>query len=142
MLMRLLHGAARVLLRSTSGPADHFRDEILEACRWNAMMSPVYLVYLRTYPEVPANLPQSLSNFWMQLQIPHEDIRALLVLNMARIPPPRDGVASIVLDLDLFRTVDLPQSEDELWRYIEILRTRKNEIFEACITDATRELFQ
>jgi hypothetical protein len=43
MLVRLLHGAARVLLRSTSGPADHFRDKILEACRWNAMMSLVYL---------------------------------------------------------------------------------------------------
>src|SRR4029077_16462042 len=43
MLVRLLHGAPCVLLRSAGGPTDHFRDEILEACRWNAMMSLVCL---------------------------------------------------------------------------------------------------
>ena len=43
MLVRLLHGAPCVPLRSAGGPADHFRNEIFEACRWNAMMSLVYL---------------------------------------------------------------------------------------------------
>jgi uncharacterized protein (TIGR04255 family) len=99
-------------------------------------------VYLRTYPEVTADLPQALSNFFMQLQIPQEDISALLVLNMALVPPARENIASVVLDLDLFRTVDLPQKEEDLWPLMEILRTRKNQIFEACITDATRELFR
>ena len=42
-LMRLLHGAARVPLRPSGSPAEHFRNEIFEACRWNAMMSLVYL---------------------------------------------------------------------------------------------------
>jgi len=42
MLVRLLHGAARVLLRPAGGPADHFRDEILEAWRGNAMVGLVY----------------------------------------------------------------------------------------------------
>src|SRR5262249_59200976 len=41
--VRLLHGAARVLLRPAGGPADHLRDEIFEACRWNTMMGLVYL---------------------------------------------------------------------------------------------------
>lgn len=43
MLVRRLHGAPCVLLWSAGGPADHFRNEILEACWWNAMMSLVYL---------------------------------------------------------------------------------------------------
>src|SRR5262249_82581 len=34
--------AACVLLRSTGGPADHFRDEIFEACRGNTMMGLVH----------------------------------------------------------------------------------------------------
>src|SRR5262249_30303410 len=42
MLVRLLHGAACVLLRPVGGPADHFRDEVLKACRGNAMMRLVY----------------------------------------------------------------------------------------------------
>src|SRR5215472_12852204 len=42
MLVRRLHGAARVLLRPASGPADHFRDEVLKACRPNAVMRLVY----------------------------------------------------------------------------------------------------
>jgi hypothetical protein len=41
-LMRVLHGAARVRLRPAGSPADHFRDEVLEACRGNAMMGFVY----------------------------------------------------------------------------------------------------
>src|SRR4029077_11285669 len=42
MLMRLLHGAACVFLRPTSGPTQHLRDEIFEACRGDAMMRLIY----------------------------------------------------------------------------------------------------
>ena len=42
MLVHFLHGTAGVLLRPTAGPADHFRDEILEACGGNTMMSLIY----------------------------------------------------------------------------------------------------
>ncbi len=33
------------------------------------------------------------------------------------------------------------QSDDEVWALLEALRNRKNEFFEGCITDKTRELF-
>ena len=33
---------ALVLLRPTGSPADHFRDEVFEACRGNAMMGFIY----------------------------------------------------------------------------------------------------
>src|SRR5262245_9334035 len=42
MLVRVLHRTTRVLLWSTSSPADHFRDEVLEAWWGNSMMSLVY----------------------------------------------------------------------------------------------------
>ena len=41
ILVGVLHRAARVLLRPTGGPADHFRDEVFEACRRNAMMGVI-----------------------------------------------------------------------------------------------------
>ena len=97
--------------------------------------------YIRTVPNVAPDLPQGLSSFFMQLQIPHRDIAALLVLNMAMVPPARENVVSIVLDLDIFRVDSVPQNEDELWLYFEQLRIAKNKAFEACLTDATRELF-
>jgi uncharacterized protein (TIGR04255 family) len=98
--------------------------------------------YLRTSPEVSPELPQGLSGFFMQLTLPQPDIRGTLVLNEAGVPSGRPEVASVVLDIDLFREEDVGQSEEWIWDYLESLRRRKNEIFEACITDRLRELFQ
>ena len=42
ILVGVLHRAARVLLRPAGSPADHFRDEVFEACRRNAMMGFIY----------------------------------------------------------------------------------------------------
>ena len=42
MLVQILHGTAGVLLRPTSSPANHFRDEVLEARRGNTVMGLVY----------------------------------------------------------------------------------------------------
>jgi uncharacterized protein (TIGR04255 family) len=97
--------------------------------------------FLRTVPEIAPDLPQALSNFFLQAQIPQLDLEAMLVINMTMVPPPTATVASIVLDLDLFRTTNLPNTEDELWSFFEQLRARKNQAFEACITDAMRERF-
>ena len=98
--------------------------------------------YLRTVPEVSAELPQGLAGYFMQLAIPQEDIKAVLMLNEALIDPAAPNVASVVLDIDFFRTAELPGKEDDLWNLFEDLHDRKNVIFEACITDQARELFK
>jgi uncharacterized protein (TIGR04255 family) len=97
--------------------------------------------FLRTVPEISPDLPQGLSNFFLQAQIPQLDIEALLILNMMLVPPPNPTVSSVVLDLDLFRSTNLPHSEEAIWAYLEVLRVRKNVAFEACITDAMRKRF-
>ncbi len=97
--------------------------------------------YLRTSPEISVDLPQELEGYFMQLRIPQVDIQSLAVINQAIIEPATQNVASIVLDIDLFRHENLPHDEDELWNFFETLHERKNNIFEACITDRTRELF-
>jgi uncharacterized protein (TIGR04255 family) len=65
----------------------------------------------------------------------------MLVINMTMVPPPTATVASVILDLDLFRTTKLPNMEEQIWGFFEQLRTRKNQAFEACITDAMRKRF-
>lgn len=96
--------------------------------------------YLRTVPEVSPDLTQGLSNYFMQLQIPQEDIASLLILNQALVPPPNSEVVSILLDIDLFREVNLADNDDQAWGILELLCVRKDKVFEACITDRMREL--
>lgn len=98
--------------------------------------------YFLTSPEVSPRLPQQMAGFFMQIRLPQEDIAAMLVLNQTIVPPRQPESTSIVLDLDLFRDLDVPQDDDAMWSYFEVLHARKNEVFEACITDRTRELFK
>jgi uncharacterized protein (TIGR04255 family) len=100
-----------------------------------------YKDYFRTAPEVSPDLPQGLSSFFMQLQFPQPDFDGMLILTQLAIPPPRPDTSSVVLDLDVFRQSQEPVSEDALWPLLETLRDRKNDFFEGCITDKTRELF-
>ena len=98
--------------------------------------------YLRTVPEVSSDLPQNLAGYFMQLRIPQVDIKSLLLLNQAIIDPAKPGVASVVLDNDVFRDDDPPTDEQGVGDFFEVLRKRKNDVFEACITDRARELFK
>ncbi|MBW3539700.1 MAG: TIGR04255 family protein [Planctomycetes bacterium] len=98
--------------------------------------------YLLTVPEVAPGLPQALSGLFMQLTIPQEDIGCTTILTEALIEPPAPEVASVVVDIDLFRTERVPQDDGKLWAFFELLHDRKNQVFEACITDKTREMIQ
>ena len=97
--------------------------------------------YLRTCPEVSPELPQQLDGFFMQLVLPFPELPGHALINQTIIPPPRDGVVSIVLDVDLYCSENVPQDEAGIWDFFETLHVRKNEVFEACITDSARKLF-
>jgi uncharacterized protein (TIGR04255 family) len=96
--------------------------------------------FIRLYPEVSADLSQQLAGFFLQVQIPQEDLGVMLILNEAMVPPSGPDVASVVLDIDVFKQGLKLESDDEVWSVLEALRLRKNLIFEGCITNNTREL--
>ena len=96
--------------------------------------------YLRTVPEISLGMSQGLSGYFMQLQLPQTDLNAMLVLNQALIPPPAPQIVSVLLDIDLYSDSDLPSDEQDLWERFEIFHTRKNKVFEACITDRVRRM--
>lgn len=87
-------------------------------------------------------MSQGLSGYFMQLQLPQPDLEGMLVLNQTLIPPPGPNLVSVILDLDLFCKDNVPCDDQEIWKRFEILRTRKNEVFEACITNKTRRLIR
>lgn len=96
--------------------------------------------YIRSYPEISSDLPQLLAGFFMQVQIPQEDLGAMLVLNEAIVPPSGPDVVSVVLDIDVFKQGLKLESDDDVWNIMDTLRLRKNLVFEGCITNNTREL--
>ena len=98
--------------------------------------------YLRTVPEVSPDLSQVLSGFFTQLQIPQEDLNCMLIINEAFTPPTSPEVVSVILDFDLFREHIWQSDDEDIWRFLEKLRHRKNLAFEASITDKTRRLIE
>lgn len=95
--------------------------------------------FLRTYPEVSIDMSQELSTFFMQLELPQRDIDSKAVIIQTIVPSPRPNYVSIILDIDLFRDYDFGTDEAAIWEFFQKLRLRKDEIFEACITDLVRE---
>ena len=78
----------------------------------------------------------------MQIVIPLDDLNSIALINETIIDPAVPGVVSVVLDIDIFCTDDIPDTEEDIWTFFELLRERKNNVFEACITDKARELFK
>jgi uncharacterized protein (TIGR04255 family) len=103
--------------------------------------------YFRTFPEVSSDLPQGLAGYFMQLRMPLDDVKCAATINQtvldesSGVAPPSD-VVTILLDIDIFRTAELPTDDEGIWSVMEQLREEKNQVFEASITPKTRELFQ
>ena len=85
---------------------------------------------------MPKNLPQSLTNFFLRLTIPKEDIIAII---MQAFEVPGSKKLSFIFDIDVFKLVD---SHEDIWQIFNRLRDFKNEIFLNTITDKTKELFK
>jgi uncharacterized protein (TIGR04255 family) len=96
--------------------------------------------YLLIGPTIPQPPFPPMESSTMQVRCPTE--LGEIVCNNARVPSPLVNHHSFVLDIDIIRRVNVPQSDDELWIYIDQVRDQKNMLFEACITDKARALFR
>jgi uncharacterized protein (TIGR04255 family) len=99
--------------------------------------------FLRTVPEVSPDLPQGLAGYFMQLQIPQDDVGAMAVINQAMVPlqSPDPDYISVILDIEIFQD-QYVFSKDVFWESLEQLHTKLDSVFEACITQRTREFIQ
>jgi uncharacterized protein (TIGR04255 family) len=98
--------------------------------------------YFRTYPEISPDMPQMMSGMAMQILIPQKD-GIVLSLIQAIVPPPKPGLASITLDLDIFKQSQTEfNSEETIWKFLNDFRGIADHTFESCLTDKTRELFE
>jgi len=70
-----------------------------------------------------------------------EDLNANMTIQSATVESPLPKHLGILLDIDIGREDDVPQKDDDIFTYFEQVRLFKNQVFEASITDATRERF-
>ena len=97
--------------------------------------------YLKTAPDIASGLSQkNLSSFFMQLQIPQEDLNCMLVINETLALPPAPGFLSVIFDIDLFRQQVWQSDDEDIWHFLTQLRERKNQVFWESITERTEEL--
>lgn len=97
--------------------------------------------YMNVFPRLPDSFGP-LAGYGVQARTPIRDIECNLTVNSAAVPSPLIGHGSFVLDIDIAREANVPQSDHEITNLLGRVRIKKNEIFEACVTDKARELFQ
>ena len=52
------------------------------------------------------------------------------IVNTGSVPPPLFNHSAILVDLDIYRDVDVPQKDGDIWALVDVLRSEKNRIFE------------
>jgi uncharacterized protein (TIGR04255 family) len=98
--------------------------------------------FVKTTVEISPDLPQAISHFYLQAHLPQQDLNSNCIINSAIMPREQANFLPLLFDIDLACESSVPQEEAEIWNLLERMRDRKNEIFEASITDRTRELFR
>ncbi|PJE03036.1 MAG: hypothetical protein CK427_06180 [Leptospira sp.] len=96
--------------------------------------------YLTIIPSIPASLPQSFANFYLQMHIPCSDNIRQCVMS-EYLGPLNEGKLPIFLDINVFQDNKIENSIKDFELNFNEIRKIKNEIFESCITQKTRELF-
>lgn len=98
--------------------------------------------YFHIYPKIPSTLAnKEVSNFNMLIQMPQNDLEASANIAQAIIQPSKPESIAILLDIDIFSQKERDISDTKgMWSYFKNLRDRKNELFEASITEKTREI--
>lgn len=98
--------------------------------------------YLNFCPNAAPITHEAMLNFLLRVTVPTYDSQwtaniTTTTLGSTQIPKHH----SLLLDIDIFRTADIPIRDDVLWPMIDTARLIKNDLFERCITDRTRKLF-
>lgn len=96
---------------------------------------------LTIYPVSPPLGSEKIDAYTMQVvkSLERDGCRAQITSGLVESPVP--GSVSFLLDIDVFKDLDLPAKEADLWPLLDRFRSYKNMVFEACITDSTRALF-
>jgi uncharacterized protein (TIGR04255 family) len=99
--------------------------------------------YSKLLVSLPEGIPSSPEGFFTQMQLNGSawanDCRILV---NAGAMPQADGKTELLLDFDIFVHATYDSTSIEIWEILDKLSSAKDELFEGCITDDTRELIK
>ena len=97
--------------------------------------------YLNFHPQLPHISEAPMHGYLMQVTLPTTKPKWIVTITSALVsPPPLLNYVSLLLDIDVFRTEEIPNNDTQLWEAIEDAHMLKNDVFETCITGETRKL--
>jgi uncharacterized protein (TIGR04255 family) len=91
--------------------------------------------HLRVYPQLPPEIPQTLGNYYMSLNLPLGDEGSgdgILTMTQTLLPS-EPGTSSILVD-NLFTYAALDVPDGTLWERIDAVQAVKNRVFLATLT--------
>jgi uncharacterized protein (TIGR04255 family) len=99
-----------------------------------------YEEFLNVYPRIPDEVGPVFT-YGIQTQAPCPEIDGRITINSASVPSPLLGYSSFIFDQDIYKETNIPQTDESLYKLLNQIHVKKNAVFEACITDRARELF-
>ena len=98
--------------------------------------------YFEFYPFVGPNLPQEHGAFMVGIQVPYEDSRDILKLQLTNVSVETPDTIAMILDLDYFLVQPGEVALDHVFEWVDVAHNHIEEAFEACITDRLRQMFE
>ncbi|NGZ02642.1 MAG: hypothetical protein CV090_06295 [Nitrospira sp. WS238] len=98
--------------------------------------------YLAEPPRIPNGLSPLMEEFLSRIVIAFPEFDAKAIITQAPQPSKNPNVTSILLDLDVSRSVNLEPRSQDIWVILSKLRDLKNRVFDKYITEKTKELFR
>jgi uncharacterized protein (TIGR04255 family) len=97
--------------------------------------------FLNIFPHLPESIERPMFTYLNQVTLPTSNAYWDTTITSTNMPSPRINCISLLLDIDVFRTKDIPIKEEDLLASLLEVRDIKNYLFEECITPKARELF-
>jgi uncharacterized protein (TIGR04255 family) len=98
--------------------------------------------YILTVPEIAPNIPQALTQFFMNLVIPNPEIEATAIINQTMENPTPTQRLPYIFDIEVWKETFYEGDKKEMWDQFEKLRKFKNDIFLNSVTNKAKELFR
>jgi uncharacterized protein (TIGR04255 family) len=97
--------------------------------------------YLEAPPVLPAPIPQRIREFLIRAVVddPERNLSAIVIEASESLDP---NMVQVLLDIDAFREAAIAPNDPSLIETFEQLRTLKNQIFFASITERTVEMYE
>lgn len=96
--------------------------------------------YLTAAPQIPAGLPQILTNFLERIVVPFDEgVFAIIIQTMEQVTQP---ATRVILDIDVYAQRVFANNSTDLWAFLDRLRDIKNAVFFSSVTEQTLEAYE